>query len=558
MLFTALAGFGLLPAVFAANVQKAGLVLPDSAAQNRQAVKDMFQTSYEGYRQVAFGHDDAKPISKGFNDDRNGWGATIIDALTTAKIMGFDDFFNEGVEFAAHIDFSKSQTPDTVSVFETTIRYLGSLLSAYQMSNNNTLLTKAVEVADKMAFAWVGNNDVPFGHITFATNTPATDSTSNIAEAGTLILEWSTLSNLTGNATYGQLAEKSMRRIATNPAPLPGLPGQGIDPATGQPVGALVTWNGGSDSYFEYLIKHARLSNTDDPLFVNSWLTAVDSSLQFLQRRTTVGNHLHFADLDDDKKIRHVGSHLECFNGGNLLLGGKLTNNDTIVNAGLELVDACWNTYASTATGIGPDAFSYESSDGTFTGGPDPNAEQQAFYAQHGFYITSGAYFLRPEVLESNFYAWRVTGDTKYLDNAAAAIQSFNAHLNATAGYAELNDVNDVNSSQIDAEESFWFAEVLKYLFLTFDDPSHISLDDYVFNTEAHPFRAPPAKDTYGALFQAAQSSSASASTGTATSLGATVQSATSKESFGTSILKAPLLPFKVLAGALPWIPVLL
>lgn len=39
--------------------------------------------------------------------------------------------------------------------------------------------------------------------------------------------------------------------------------------------------------------------------------------------------------------------------------GGKLLNNQTIVNTALQLVDACWNTYASTATGIGPERFAY-------------------------------------------------------------------------------------------------------------------------------------------------------------------------------------------------------
>jgi len=48
------------------------------------------------------------------------------------------------------------------------------------------------------------------------------------------------LSKYTGNDTYRQLAEKSARRVATNPAPLPGLPAQGINPATGLPVGGYV------------------------------------------------------------------------------------------------------------------------------------------------------------------------------------------------------------------------------------------------------------------------------------------------------------------------------
>ncbi len=59
-----------------------------------------------------------------------------------------------------------------------------------------------------------------------------------------------------------------------------------------------------------------------------------------------------------------------------------------------------------------------------------------------------------------------MTGDTKYLNNAAAAIDSFNKFLPATVGFACIDDVNDPNSEKIDDTESFWFAEVLKYLYV--------------------------------------------------------------------------------------------
>lgn len=115
-------------------------------------------------------------------------------------------------------------------------------------------------------------------------------------------------------------------------------------------------------------------------------------------------------------------------------------------------------------TGIGPETFAYISADGGFTGGSAPSQAQLKFYQQHGFYETDGVYILRPEVLESNFYAFRATGDSKYLDRAAAAVQSFNQHLATPNGFVGLNDVNNVNAGQIDDTESFWFAEVLKYL----------------------------------------------------------------------------------------------
>lgn len=495
-----LALFLSVSSVLAGPVQKPGLRVPASARAQRDAVQNIFTTSYQGYKQFAFGHDDLSPVSESFSDGRNGWGASIVDAMDTMLIMGLNDSFTEALNFTSNIDFNVSNTPDTVSVFETTIRYLGGMLSAYELSGNQfpVLIDKAKQVADKMAFAWsLPGQKVPFGFIDFATNTP-TQATSNIAEAGTLSLEWFTLSQFTGNDTYRALTEGSVRQVASNPDPLPGLPAQGIDPASGQSVGAYVSWGGGSDSYLEYLIKYARLTNTNDPIFADTWHTAVDSSIKSLLRISTVGNHLYIADQDDSGQIRHIGSHLACFYGGNWLLGGRLLNNQTIVNLALQLVDACWNTYSSTATGIGMESFAYISSDGNFTGMTPPSPGQVQFFNRHGFYLTNSFYAQRPEVLESNFYAWRVTGDTKYLDRAASAVKSFNKFLKSNAGYAELNDVNDVSSPQADDMPSFWLAETLKYLYLTFDDPNHISLDEYVFNTEAHPLKAPPAKPVYG------------------------------------------------------------
>ncbi|KAJ7176363.1 glycoside hydrolase family 47 protein [Mycena crocata] len=449
-------------------------------------------------RTFAFGHDNLAPVTKGFSDGRNGWGASIVDAMPTMFVMGLNGLFEEAVSFSSHIDFSLSQTPDSVSILETTIRYLGGLLSAYELSGEKypALLEKAKQVADKMAFGWVERNIVPFNSMDFSTNKPIIGQ-SSIAGAGTLSIEWFTLSKYTKNATYGDLAVKAVKHIANLPSPLPGMPAQDIDPATGASVGGYVTWGGGSDSYIEYLIKYARLTNTDDPIFVTSWKAAVDSSIKNLLRTSTIGNHLYLADMDGSRRIRHVGSHLACFHAGNWLLGGKLLKNETIVNLALELNEGCWNTYASTVTGIGPETFACISADGNFTGAGTPAPPQMSFYKTHGFYIISGNYNMRPEVLESNFHAWRVTGDTKYLERAASAIDAFNKTMRAPAGFAELNDVNNVDGSLIDNMESFWFAETLKYLYLTFDDPKHVSLDDYVFNTECHPSKAPPALDDY-------------------------------------------------------------
>ncbi|EJD51249.1 glycoside hydrolase family 47 protein [Auricularia subglabra TFB-10046 SS5] len=483
----------------AARIQLSSLELPEDAAANRDAVVKLFKDAYNTYKEHAWGHDELAPASKKGIDGRNGWGATIVDALGTAKIMGLDDVYDEGVEFAKNIDFSSSKTSDTVSVFETTIRYLGGLLSAYELGGKKDegLVRKAQEVADKMAYAWVGDNAAPYNQMDFGANTPKVDATS-IAEAGTLILEWHRLSDYTGNSTYRELADKTMRLIATSEDTLlPGLAGQCINPTTSQFDCKRITWGASSDSYFEYLIKYARFTNNEDKLWVNTWKTAIDSTRKHLIKESTVGGHTFTADMDDEGRIRYIGSHLGCFAGGNFIMGGRLLDDDSIVETGLKLTDGCLATYDS-ATGIGPEYFAYKSADGDFTG-KDRSQDDDAFYDEHGWYVHDrlSYYDLRPEVMESNFYAWRATGDKKYYDQAAEFVKNLAKHTAVNGANGGIRDVRKTDSDFIDLTESFFFAEVLKYLYLTFDDPKNFSLDEWVFNTEAHPLLAPKALSTY-------------------------------------------------------------
>ena len=103
---------------------------------------------------------------------------------------------------------------------------------------------------------------------------------------GTLLLEWSRLSDLTHNPIYRKKVLASEAALIKAKTVLPGLPGQVIWPQNGthrdSVAGRYVTWGGGTDSYLEYLIKYARITNTDDNLFADTWATAVDSSIRTL------------------------------------------------------------------------------------------------------------------------------------------------------------------------------------------------------------------------------------------------------------------------------------
>ena len=94
------------------------------------------------------------------------------------------------------------------------------------------------------------------------------------------------------------------------------------------------------------------------------------------------------------------------------------------------------------------------------------------------------------ETIESYFYAYRLTGNRTYQDWAWTAFQHISAVTRAPYGYSSIRDITIPGGwFQTDEQESFWLAETLKYLYLIFDDPNHVSLDDWVFNTEGHPLK---------------------------------------------------------------------
>ena len=132
--------------------------------QRQAAVKDCFARSWQAYKEHAWLEDELHPISGGTGNPFGGWAASLVDALDTLWIMDMHAQFDEAVSAIAHKDFSRSRG-DTISVFETTIRYLGGFLGAYDISggNNNVLLSKAQEFGDLLYAAFDTPNRMPQG-----------------------------------------------------------------------------------------------------------------------------------------------------------------------------------------------------------------------------------------------------------------------------------------------------------------------------------------------------------------------------------------------------------
>jgi mannosyl-oligosaccharide alpha-1,2-mannosidase len=190
--------------------------------------------------------------------------------------------------------------------------------------------------------------------------------------------------------------------------------------------------------------------------------------------------------------LENNAQHLSCFVGGMLALGGKLTQNTTHLDLGRKVTDGCIWAYKSSPLGIMPEWFKL------FTcpsHAPCPwDAEKWSAEAQPGrppgfIEISDPRYILRPEAIESVFYLYRITGEQKYQDAAWEMWQAIDRVTKTNFANAALKDITKVDGGLEDSMESFWMAETLKYFYLIFSEPGVISLDDYVFNTEAHPFK---------------------------------------------------------------------
>lgn len=172
-----------------------------------KAIRSTFERSWAGYKKYAWLHDELRPVSASFKDPFCGWAATLVDSLDTLWIMGMTEEFEEAVNATAGIDFTTSPRAD-IPLFETTIRYLGGLLGAYDVSGAKykTLLRKAVELAEVLMGAFDTPNRMPDMYYhwapSYASQPHRAGLRVSLAEIASLSVEFTRLAQLTGEAKY--------------------------------------------------------------------------------------------------------------------------------------------------------------------------------------------------------------------------------------------------------------------------------------------------------------------------------------------------------------------
>lgn len=130
--------------------------------ERRDKVKESFVHAWEGYKKHAWGKDEVSPVSGSFRNSFGGWGATLVDSMDTLWMMGMKDEFQRCVTAVAAIDWTRNDE-DVVNVFETTIRYLGGLLAAYDVSDGAypLLLKRAADLGEVLYKAFDTPNRMP-------------------------------------------------------------------------------------------------------------------------------------------------------------------------------------------------------------------------------------------------------------------------------------------------------------------------------------------------------------------------------------------------------------
>src|SRR3954452_17366751 len=225
---------------------------PDWRALGEDVKREM-RWAWRQYREHAWGKDQIKPISGGYESfplKNHHLGLSLIEALDTLWIMGLDEEFRDGVDWVkANLHFD---VDGEVSVFETSIRLVGGLLSAYHACGDAMLLAKARDLADRLLPSFAASPiGIPHRYINLRTGALRGQET-NPAETGTFLPEFGFLSRATGDDRYRAAAKRTLVSMFERRSRI-GLLADAIDCMTGEWRSRRATIGPPSDSYYEYL-----------------------------------------------------------------------------------------------------------------------------------------------------------------------------------------------------------------------------------------------------------------------------------------------------------------
>ncbi|KAG5647834.1 hypothetical protein DXG03_007758 [Asterophora parasitica] len=504
-------------------------------------VRDAFIHAYDGYKSRALPSDELAPVSGTKVNNFNGWGVTVFDSLDTMWLMGLTDTFNDALEVVARSTFPNKPVRSTASFpfwlyssyhfifkdsfspfFETVIRYLGGLLSAYALSGEPVLLARADDLGTMLLPAFNTTSGFPMYAVNTATGQTRAGWSGSVlwAEALSNQVEYKYLAHLTGRSKYYEAAERPMRAMYNAKLPGDKFPAM-WNMETGLPSNSHFSVGAFADSAHEYLLKQWLLTGQSEPQTRDLYLRSVNAIIHNLLYLTPSRHLLYVTDTHNGNPT-HTLEHLSCFLPGLLALGVHTLDlpsqeRELHLWAAQGLARTCWATYADMPTGLGGDEVVMDVSgwgtDGAKEkgkwvvnlkewkrrgrpGGVPPglgDLEIAKEGKEREYRLQKTSYLLRPETVESFYILWRTTGDEVWRERGWFVFEAIEKHARTKYGYASITNVDTVPKSVTLLDEmprygnSLAPAPKLKYLYLLFTDTNIIPLEKWVFNTEAHP-----------------------------------------------------------------------
>ncbi|XP_070767651.1 mannosyl-oligosaccharide 1,2-alpha-mannosidase IA [Enoplosus armatus] len=445
--------------------------------ERREKVKEMMKFAWDNYKRFAWGKNELRPLTRnGHIGNMFGGlrGASIIDSLDTLYIMGLMEEYNDAKEWVqTSLDLNSN---GEASLFEVNIRYVGGLLSAYYLTGEELFKNKVLELGEKLLPAFNTPTGIPRGVINLGSSGTswswgwASAGSSILAEFGTLHLEFVHLSELSNNPIYTEKV-MNIRKLLNKIEKPHGLYPNFLSPVSGNWVQHHVSIGGLGDSFYEYLIKSFLMSDKTDNDAKKMYYGALEAIEANLVQKSP-GGLTYMAEWRGGI-LDHKMGHLACFSGGMIGIGaddGAPEKRQHYLDLAAEITHTCHESYTRSATKLGPEAF-------RFDGGGEATATR----------LSDRYYILRPEVIESYMYMWRLTHDPKYREWGWEAVEALEQHCRVESGFSGIRDVYTMTVSHDNMQQSFFLSETLKYLYLLFSDDDLLPLEDWVFNTEAHP-----------------------------------------------------------------------
>ncbi|KAL4116401.1 hypothetical protein PRIC2_011855 [Phytophthora ramorum] len=432
----------------------------------QQQARDMFYHGYRNYMEHAFPWDELKPLScsgrrwdrreRGDLDDvLGGFSLTLVDSLDMLAVLGDTEEFARAVKLViSSVSFDRDVT---VSVFESTIRVVGGLVSAHMLASpdhfglmdeqeyRGELLQLALDLGRRLLPAFDTPTGIPVHRVNLRRGVLPKDRAAKLtcpAAAGSLLVEMSYLSRLSGDGRFEDRAKEAVEAIWERRSDID-LLGSAIDVGSGEWVHAHGGIGAGLDSFFEYLLKYHLISGD------SRWLTMFNASYQAVETHVNHDDVYLEVDMNGGKnqvRARRV-SALQAFWPGLQVLAGDVSG----AIRTHEHMFPLWDEFGAMPEllDLAPRGTSKPGNRGTVI----------------SWARTSP---LRPELIESTYHLYQATKDHKYLKMGRQMLQDIRRVSEVPCGYAAVGDIHTLDTE--DRMDSYFLSETAKYLYLLFSD----------------------------------------------------------------------------------------